>query len=194
MAGRATNMEAVVRAIGPDACRTTAEISDAAGLDRKAAIEACCKLVVSELIERVEVGCFRLTPAGRDVASGARIIKSGPRGRMGKTRVSRSTTLRQRAWAAMRLQKRFAVTDIVTLAATGRDNDPEAHLVGWFRALTKAGYLAELPRRIAGTAPSSPGYKCWVLLRDTGEMAPLVRLDGTWHDHNTGEDGVPCSR
>lgn len=197
MAGEAPNMEAIVQAIGPAACRTTAEIAELSGLTRKQVGMACGKLVMRDLIERIEVGCFRLTPNGKDIVSGAAKLDPNPRKPLNCARVPRTTTLRQRAWAAMRLQKRFTVADIATLAANERDKQPEHHLAKWFSYLVRAGYLAALPRRVPTSAPTSNGLKCWTLLRDTGDIVPLVRADGSWHDHNTGATGAggaPCSR
>lgn len=202
MPGDARHLTAIVQTIGPANCLTTAEIAAAMGIPGKRVATACTRLVVSQIIERVERGCFRLTPAGRDVQSGKRALKgSGPKGQLTGPRVPRPSTLRQRAWTAIRLSRRFTVSEITMLAATPEDRGAERHLVKWFGHLVKAGYLAELPRRAPGTALTSNGHKCWALVRDTGETAPLIRPDGTYYDYNTGEGeprakrrAAPCSQ
>lgn len=200
MPGAATRQEAIIRAIGPERCLTTSQIAGAIGRPHKQVATACSTLVTSRMIERVEVGCFRLTPAGREVERGERTLQSGPRSPLCGPRIARADTLRQRAWAAMRLTRRFTVPEIVTLAARPEDGAAETHLAKWWPMLMKAGYLAVLPRRAPGSAPTSNGYKCWALIRDTGDIAPLVRSDGTYYDYNTGEGtprrkgGAPCSR
>lgn len=186
--------EAIVRAIGPAQCLTTAEIAAAIGRPNKQVATACSKLVTGAVIERVEVGCFRLTPLGRDVVSGARDLPRGcPQGPHTGPKARPPDSLRQRAWAAMRLTRRFTAGEIATLAGAAADKSPETHLVSWFGMLVRAGYLAVLPRRVPGTAPTSNGHKCWTLLRDTGEIAPRVRLNGTYYDYNTGE-GEPRAK
>lgn len=194
MAGAASRLMAIVRTIGPSQCLTTAEIAAEMDIPNKQVATACTRLVVGQIIERIEKGCFRLTSAGREVQAGRRMLKgSGPKGPLAGPRAPRPTTLRQRAWTAIRLSRRFSVADIATLAATEGDRKPEQHLVKWFGHLVGAGYLAELPRRVPGTAPTSNGHKCWALVRDTGEIAPLVRPDGTIYDYNTGE-GEPRAK
>ncbi|MFG1409481.1 hypothetical protein V5G24_00075 [Xanthobacter sp. VTT E-85241] len=190
--GAATRLEAIVRTIGPAKCLTTAEIAGAIGIPNKQVATACCRLITGQIIERVEVGCFRLTAEGKKVARGERRLRSGPRSRLTGPRVPRPTTLRQRAWAAMRLSRRFTVGEIVTLAATAEETKAEAHLVKWFGLLVRAGYVALLPRRVPGTSPTSNGAKCWALLKDTGEIAPVIRPDGSVYDYNTGA-GEPCA-
>lgn len=194
MAGTAQRLEAIIRSIGPAQCLTTGEIASLVGLPNKQVATACCRLITGRIIERVEVGCFRLTPEGQKVEAGERKLRSGPRAPLTGPRVPRTTTLRQRAWNAMRLTRRWTVGEIATLAATGGERQPEAHLVKWFGLLVKAGYVAELPRRAPGTAPTSNGAKCWALIKDTGEIAPIVRPDGSSYDYNLGCEVPPCSR
>ena len=93
----------------------------------------------------------------------------------------------------MRLRRRFVLADLVSDAATADDRNPEDNLLRYLRALRRAGYIAELPNRAAGTAPTSNGFKRWMLAKDTGPRAPIILSKvAAIRDQNTGED-VPCS-
>lgn len=191
MAGTATHQIAVLGAIGHGHL-TVAEIADHLPIDRHDVSVAAGKLVSRRLIERMGVGTFRLTPAGKEFLDAGRALKSGPRGRhTGQRRYH--GTFRNRAWSAMRMMKRFSVPDVVMRAAREEDRDPESNLGHWLRRLIAAGYVAELPVRADDGVRNSNGLKLYWLVRDTGPLAPAHRKGGDLYDHNLREV-VPCPR
>lgn len=170
---------------------TLDQLDAALPIGRKQIATAAAKLIQRAYLERLETGLYRLTLTGREALEAGTSLSSGPhRGR--RKHPVYSDSLQQRAWAAMRLQPRFTIGDIVTLAATPEDKDPEGSLQRFFYRLTRAGYLAELPTRARGTSPTSNGYKQWRLLRDTGEHAPRwLEAQKAFKDWNTREV-FPC--
>ena len=113
--------------------------------------------------------------------------KPGPKGPHGKPRVVRGT-LREKAWRAMQIKGKFTLADLVraALAADGAAKDPRNNLGRYVKALADAGILAEMKRRMAPASPTSNGEKRWVLVRDLGRLAPVMRDKGGIHDPNSG--------
>lgn len=84
----------------------------------------------------------------------------------------------------MRLTKRFTVSEIAMLAANDRARNPESNLWRYLKALQKVGYIVELPQRADDGIPNSNGLKVWRLVRDTGDIAPVLTVDGILKDLN----------
>nr|WP_170181927.1 hypothetical protein [Phreatobacter stygius] len=166
------------------------QLADALPVSRKGISSAVGRLVARGYVERLEIGVYRLTVSGQE-ALGDGSARRFTHYRTRKDRIC-PDSLRQRAWKAMRLQIRFAIGDIVTLAARPNDRNPENALNRWFKALTRTGHIVELPVRARGAAPTSNGFKQWRLVRDTGDIAPSLRGDGSVVDRNTGEV-FPCA-
>lgn len=107
-------------------------------------------------------------------------------------------TLRQKAWLAMQIKGKFSVSDLVRNALpSGSERgdgspphkgtrNPRNNIGHYVRALCLAGVLAEMKRRLPPTSPSSNGEKRWVLVRDLGRRAPVVRANGQVFDPNSG--------
>lgn len=168
-------------------CASVDEMAAHMGIERKRASQAACRLIRRGLVERLERGSYQLSEAGRTMLTSDDVLKFGQIS-ANRRRAPSLGSLRQRAWNAMRLTRKFTLADIVTLAANELDGNPEHNLHRYFRALTLAGFLAELPTRSPGTALTSNGYKRWLLVRDSGETAPTVQVRaGIVVDHNTGE-------
>jgi len=88
----------------------------------------------------------------------------------------------------MRMSGKFTVPEILRLAAQpGVRGGSADNLHRYLRALEAAGYVRRLPVREPGTAPGSNGYVRWLLVRDSGPVAPTIRRDGTVLDRNSGE-------
>mgnify|MGYP001143036401 CR=1 FL=1 len=183
---------ALLRTLADGTCRTIAELVVVLDLTRKQVSDAAACLLRRDYLMRMGTGCYRLTDAGIAAAAAGEIIRSGPRGPADRVKIFRDT-LRTRAWRAMRIRRRFSVHDLISDAAIAADAAPDDNIGRYLRSLRSAGYVAELPRRSAGTALTSNGFKRWMLVRDTGPLAPVVlsRI-GAVHDRNTGED-VPCA-
>lgn len=96
-------------------------------------------------------------------------------------------TLRQRAWRAMQIKQKFSLSDLVRNAVPegSQDRDPRNNIGRYVAALCKAGVLAEMRRRMPPTSLTSNGEKRWVLVRDLGRQAPVVRAGGYVFDPNS---------
>lgn len=188
MTGRATTQEAILHALGPKGCMTTAEIAAAINKPMRHASEFVGRLVVRDLVERIERGCYRLTAVGERWLDGGTPLRSGPSGPATGVPKPRKDTFRQRAWTAMRLRPTFTSADILERAARSDQKDAPGHLGRYLRALKAAGVVIETPRRArgAGDALTSNGCKVWRLARDLGEIAPRLSAKRGLIDLNAG--------
>ncbi|MEO5341081.1 MAG: hypothetical protein H7837_11305 [Magnetococcus sp. MYC-9] len=96
-------------------------------------------------------------------------------------------TLRQRAWQALRRRGgKVTIPDLLrVMDGDGREN--ANNLAKYFNGLESVGILIRLKRRVAGTAPTSPGHIVWVLSVDPGPKAPVWRPSKRQvFDPNTG--------
>jgi hypothetical protein len=182
---------AVLNALAGGCCLTIDRLAEVlTGMARRQLTNAAARLIERGLVERVERGCFRLTGDGRAAQASGVVIKSGPRGPMQRKRPVRDS-LNTRLWRAIRLRRKFTIPALLELAV--RDETSPRHGAERFvRALERAGYLHRLPKREAGTSPTSNGHVRWVLVRDTGSLPPMPRRDGAVYDPNTGEV-MPCT-
>lgn len=162
----------ILHGIG-DACLPLGDIAEALGLGHREASRASAMLILLGLVERTDRGGFRLTARGRAVLDAGGPIESHDTGDAATPRRPERTTIRQRAWNAMRIARSFTVPDIVTAIAREGDGDLTARLRRYVSALTGAGYLTRARRRRPGTAPGSNGFPVYSLVRDTGPLAPV---------------------
>lgn len=156
-----------------DACLLIGDIAEGLGLGRGQVSQAAALLIARGYVERVERGCFRLTGAGRRARDEGVTIETGVTGPTRALRLPKRTTIRQRAWNAMRITRTFTVADLTTAVAREGDGDVEENLRRYVAALARAGYLARAARRRPGTAPGSNGFAVYSLVRDTGPVAPV---------------------
>ncbi|ARE40879.1 hypothetical protein RGUI_2738 [Rhodovulum sp. P5] len=171
--------------------RATDELAHALGLSRRQVSRAAALLIRRGLAERLGPGCYRLTGEGRGAAAAGASITSGPTGPTGAVSRPGKDTFRDRAWRSMRQRRAFTVNDILCDAARDEKNSRN-NALSYLGRLRRAGYVRELPRRQSGVAPTSPGFKQFLLVKDTGPLAPVWRSRrGCLHDPNIGED-VPC--
>lgn len=171
----------------PAECITEARMVEITGLSAKQVEQAALKLRKHGLLEKTGQGCHILTDAGREAAAAGKKLRSGPNGTHTGKRVHKDS-LRVRAWRAMRIRRKFSIPDLCMLVAEGGERDIESNVGKYVRALVKAGYLVEMPRREAGTALTSNGFKRWWLVddKDTGPLAPVWRVAaGEVYDPNT---------
>ncbi len=188
MSGRADRQEAVLRALEDGECRTVEELAAFTGLSRHAAAQAAARLILRAYAERVERGCYRITGDGRSALSSGEVLTSGPQGPMSVIRRPRRHTDIGRFWGTMRREKKFTVPLLIAMA--GRDGHiPDASgCQRYVHRLEIAGYLAPLSTREPGTAPTSNGFPRYLLVRDTGPEAPVIRrAKREVYDPNTGE-------
>jgi hypothetical protein len=185
--GLATHMTAVLGALG-DGKLTTDQIADhLTMIDRKRVSAAACRLIQRGYVEREETGVYRLTDAGRTCLASGDAIRVGRHRPLAGQRYPQRNSVRQRAWTAVRLRRRFVAGDILTLVMQPGDDERRTreHLVRWFGELERAGYLRRLPERSDDGKPTSNGEIVWLLVRDTGATAPTIKENGEVFDHNT---------
>lgn len=158
-------------------------------IGRAAIVAAAGRLVARGYVERQEDGVYKLSQAGIDGLKDGMKIGGDPQKR--RKNPVYADSLRQRAWKAMTLEKRFTVGAIAQLAVRD-ETDGEDSIRRFCLALTRAGYLAELPTRVKGEIAGSNGFKQWRLIRETGEIAPrYIAADKAFHDRNDGKV-YPC--
>lgn len=181
-----TNQTRILHGIGDDRM-TLAGIAAEIGLSHAQASQAAALLVLRGYLERLAPGLFTLTPSGRAARDAGVRIESGVTGPTRASRKPKRATIRQRAWNAMRIKRSFTVPDLVTVVARAGDGDVAENLRRYVSALTRAGYLERAARRQQGTAPGSNGYPVYSLVRDTGEIAPVIsQACPVVHDFNGG--------
>jgi len=114
--------------------------------------------------------------------------KPGPKGPHGKPRIVHGT-LRQKAWQAMQIKGRFTLSDLVRVAPPEGSafRDARGNIRRYVRALTTVGILVEFKCRVAPTTPTSNGEKRWLLVRDLGMQAPIMRSAQVVFDPNAGQ-------
>ena len=78
--------------------------------------------------------------------------KPGPKGPHGKPRILKGT-LRQKAWRAMQIKVKFSLSDLLRNAVTAESlhRDPRNNIGRYVKALTSAGVLSEMKRRLPPT-------------------------------------------
>lgn len=193
--GNAPNQMTLIAALPEGACLTVEELTGLVALERKVLVKTAGALVTRGLLERVERGCFQLTPEGVAVKDGKVPLKSGPRGPHTGRRKGVRNTLRVRLWRAARAAGKFTVPDLLMLAAKGSEKSAAGNAQRYLRHLEQAGYLFRLRAKAPGTALTSNGFTRWQLIRDTGPEAPILRQTAEgWemYDPNTREVH-PCA-
>lgn len=163
------------------------DLSDAiSDVSRKALVMSTNVLATRALISRPALGHYRITDAGLiaiDAGNGVKPGKRGPR----QAQVF-SSSLRARVWLAMRAMGKFSIDDLLLRGAVGDEANAHDNVGRYLNALEAGGYLVRLRARAPGEAPTSRGYVRWLLVRNTGPMAPVWRRRlERLYDPNTGE-------
>jgi len=188
MAWIAEQVLTAIRDSGMRECITEERLLDLTSLSKRQVQQSCRLLRGSGLLEKTGEGCHTITKSGMEALNAGARYRSGPKdGKQSGKRVWKDTD-RIRIWRAIRIRRKFTVPEIITLVADEARGDMTSNVQKYVRALAKAGYLIELPKREAGTSLTSPGYKRWWLTddKDTGPEAPIWRLErGTVYDPNT---------
>lgn len=196
MIWRAEKILTVIRDARLSECITEEKLIALTGMTAKQVENSVFTLRRNGLVERTGVGCHKLTGTGREAlkagASALCRLRSGPKGSWNTgTRRKLENTLRDRVWRAMNIRRKFSVPELTLLAVDGTERgDPTSNIQKYVRALARAGYLTELPRREPCRSPTSPGFKRWWMQdgKHTGPLAPVVRNNYTVvYDPNTDE-------
>ena len=177
---------AIVQA-GTRECVTEESLINATGYTLKQVQESCLLLRRRGLLTKTDRGCHKLTKAGRTALGEGVKLHSGPNEKH-CGRYVRSGSLRERAWSAMRIKRRFTIDDLVMLVVKGGERDVKSNLGKYLRALARAGFVRQLPIRETPRTLSGPGCIRYALLRDSGPKPPVWRLAyGEVWDPNTEE-------
>lgn len=130
------------------------------------------RLITDGYVIRRAAGNYQVTKAG--IAADAKGYKPGPQHKATGRAKPRPASLRQKIWKTLRLRRKVSTLDLL---ANVCDGDPKVQRDGvykYLKALELAGYVQMLGKRVAGTAPTSNGYKIALLFKDTGAQAPMV--------------------
>lgn len=165
-------------------CLTLDELAAELGLARKVITRAVPRLVTNKYVRRADRGCYEATAAGRKINEIG--YRPGPQRANTAPPKPSKNSLRQRVWSAMRQRRRFVIADLIELAARPDEVNCYSNIQIYLSRLRAAGYVRELAERAQGTAPESNGFKQFLLIRDTGIIAPVAR-PGSVRDPNTGE-------
>lgn len=172
---------------------TVQEIREAHDLSKRQAYNAINRLETRGFLRWIRKYTWKVTDTGVQAAIDGFEFGPGSYGPIGNVRQPKNS-LRQRAWAAMRVRHSFTIGDIIADAGRGDEKREYENLNRYIRELRRAGVLGELPRREKGTAIGSNGFKRFILLKNLGPKAPAYRASvKAIHDFNTGED-IPCDR
>lgn len=180
-------------------CKTLDELDAALPLTRRQISHGAATLIRRDYLDRVELGCYCLTPAGVAASERGELITSGPIGGplTCKARRRFRITLRQRAWNVMRMSVTFTIGELALTAARD-DKHPEINLRDYLRFLTRTGYVVALPIvRPNGERRNNRSGRRFRLLKDTGPIAPeWQKSKSALWDHNLGEliAEVSCDR
>lgn len=154
--------------------KVISEIAEVTGMQAQAVKSALLVLVRRGLLNTGE-GVAEITDKGRAWVDAGMEVMGGPRTE--KVWSRRQTTLRDRAWRAMRIKRKFDLDTLLWVVANGDEKGAVHNLKRYARALERAGYL--IPMRSGWLLPDD---------RDTGPLAPALNTrTRTVTDANTGE-------
>ncbi len=134
-------------------------------------------------------GIYAATPEGEMFLASGEEIKSGPAGVSERKVREVKGTVRDKVWRAMRIKRKFGLDDLAraVLDGTEKSADPTDNIKKFVGKLEKSGYLIEMKRRTPGSAPTSNGFKRWMLIRDTGPKTPICRISGVYDPNEETE-------
>ncbi|WP_157057490.1 hypothetical protein [Loktanella sp. 3ANDIMAR09] len=148
------------------------------------------KLVGKGLIIRRGRGRYRLSAAGhRALAVPGATLDPMLTCQREKPRRGIDPLPYERAWKAIRIQRRFTHASIMTVVSTPASPANPRNIRGYIAGLVAAGYVRVVyrPGRASVTGGSSP--RQYALVEDTGSAAPAVRrASGVLHDPNLKRD------
>jgi len=157
-------------------------------IGRNQVAKAMGRLVMRGLAVRLDRGSYQITPDGMEFHEGGQPIASSHIHPLTGTRdANGKLSLRQRAWAVMRMGEAFDVDALASVASNDDDKRPRINLRRYVKALLQAGYIDKLPtqRRVSGAGKK--GFQRYRLARNTGEIAPVYKWRASppvLYDHN----------
>lgn len=167
-------------------CVTLDQLEGHTQLERSRIIDSANVLVKRGFINRNGRGCYQLTESGATIIKTGAAMKSGPKGSMPRRK---TWGLRQKAWHVIRNKRKFTLDDLQLTICQGNERNASNNLSKYLRSLMQVGYLKILPRKVSGNSPTSNGRQVYLLVNDTGRLAPVWRqVSYSVFDPNTGEE------
>ncbi|BDV42408.1 hypothetical protein GURASL_13310 [Geotalea uraniireducens] len=166
---------------------TAQEITAATGMTLDQVWDACDTLVKNRLASRQDRGVYLITAAGTAALVDGKEIKSGPKGPTGP-KVKRGT-FRERLWQAIRKERKGTIGNFLSLALLDGEDENKAteNAQKYLCVLCQAGYMSRLPGKQRGTALCSNGFTRYILVINSGPLAPVARrVQRQLYDPNTG--------
>ncbi|TCS62559.1 hypothetical protein [Varunaivibrio sulfuroxidans] len=159
----------------PGAPVTIAEMAAALAQPNRKVVYAMDKLRIQGFAQRLQTGCYQLTENGLEARAAGKRVTSGPNGPLTGQKRGGKKTLNAKVWKALRARGKATLDDLMQLIDDRTLKDPRASAQRYLWTLAQAGYVRPLKNRRPGTAPTSNGFKVYVLLpgMNTGPMAPL---------------------
>lgn len=172
----------------PGADPTIDEVAERSGLSRRRVSDAVAVLVRQGLAVRSEIGRLRLTEAGELARAEGRRRAAGPSAPAGPGD-PRPAGLRTRVWRALRMLRKASLPELLEIAATDAETAATGRTANnagrYLAALAAAGVVTVMPDRDPGTAPTSNGFKRYLLVEDLGPLTPVFNgRAGTLRDPN----------
>ena len=166
--------ERVLRHLAEHGPSLTRQLASILGASHKG-IERVCRCLRSHDLLHTEAGMHGLTAAGMEAAKDGGWI---PCQRAGRAATSQGRTLRQRAWAVLRMADQTTVPDLLRVICEGGEQGAEENLRNYCRALYLAGILGKTRRTGAYFLRQEA---------NTGDKAPAYNRESkTVTDRNTG--------
>lgn len=183
----------ILDGLGMGCCLTVDQLHESLGLERTQITSAVARMIGQEIIERVEIGCYQLTKIGLEA------IENGLDIGLGKSKIpiestnrDMADTVRQRAWNLMRIRSTFSYDELAMAADRGNIKNTRKSIQRYMCKLVAADYVIEFGPRIPGGKLTSNGFKTFMLVRNTGPLAPTFQeKKRRIFDHNNKEF-TPC--
>lgn len=203
MASQTDVLRALARSKGPlniTAICLSLDVDATSMRERKSVIRAIGNLVSRKLVSRVKPPAtdkrafepptvtYQATADGRKFAAAGKEIEPGPRGpHTGPFKEGRET-LRARVWSTLRTFQKATIPELLESWLSADDDEKAAadNVAKYLKALVRAGVVVEMKVRSKGFAPTSNGFKRFMLMRDLGPKAPQISR-GWVFDQNRGE-------
>lgn len=187
----AKNMNAIFSIITAEPINLD-ELCNLSECSRHTIVKSVSKLISNGYVERLENGVYRLSNGGKSLKTSGDLIRfrSGPSGQYNRNRHSQDT-LRSRIWRLILLNRKVTISEMVGLTINGNEKNPVNNIQQYVRALVKGGYLREMPRRLKGLSETSNGFKQFMLIKNNGRLAPVLRNNKKeLYDPNTGDSVI----
>lgn len=166
--------ERVLKLLAEHGPSYTRQIASKLGVTTEGVLQVC-RCLRSHGLLHTEDSIHGLTAAGKEAAKNGGWV---PCQRAGRAATSEGRTLRQRAWAVLRMADQATVPDLLRVVCEGNEQGAEDNLRNYCRALHLAGILgktrrtgAYFLRQAANTGAKAPAYN---------------RANKTVTDRNTG--------